>query len=428
MTQNPFMVGQPVSPERFVGRNSQIQIAFDQISQRGNLAVWGGPGMGKTSFLELLTWPQVWQLQGQDPGAAVIIILNCLSIEPFNPNSFWRETLGNIKSELDSNPELQTYIKILLKKDRVTSRDLLQILRKLGEDNKFLVLLVDDYDAALRTNDSYKEVDIEAFLSECRNIAYFREEKKYISTIVASSRPLNELGPKLTPDKSPWYNHYLFQPLKPFTDREVDALLVGMPMTPALRDGIREIADGNPSLLQNSGYLLYQELRAERVPDANTFARNFQSQTEHLFQVTWELCNELEQILLMLIALCKLEGKLLNKRYTLSGIENIFSQKEIEMNSLEMRGIVKREEQAGKIIYSFASSIMEWWVVKKIQNSTETELKDRQKVFLNLMSHKQGKQVATAITWAWKHKDEVPSILQWTGKLIAALPKGAIGK
>lgn len=45
--RNPFTVGQPVAPESFVGHQSLINIAFDQIDSRSNLAVWGGPGMGK---------------------------------------------------------------------------------------------------------------------------------------------------------------------------------------------------------------------------------------------------------------------------------------------------------------------------------------------------------------------------------------------
>ncbi|NEQ69519.1 MAG: ATP-binding protein, partial [Symploca sp. SIO2D2] len=276
---------------------------------------------------------------------------------------------------------------------------------------------VDDYDAALRTNDNYNKADIEAFLYGCRNLANSEQESKYLSMIVASSRRLTELGPPLTPGQSPWYNHYLFLRLKPFTDREFDALLAGMLITPALRDKIREIADGNPTLLQNAAYLLYQELRGNRIPDPLTFAREFQNATEHFFQATWELCNELEQTLLMLIALCSLEGRLANKRYSLKGIENIFSQKELEMNALENRGIIKREEEAGKITYSFASSLMGWWVVKKIQNSTETELQQRQRGFPNLMGKKQAENLRNVISWIWKHKDKVPTILEWLGWL-----------
>ncbi|NEO00236.1 MAG: hypothetical protein F6K50_33705, partial [Moorea sp. SIO3I7] len=40
---NPFVVGAPVPPDRFVGRQSEILAGFNQISNRSNLAIWGGP-------------------------------------------------------------------------------------------------------------------------------------------------------------------------------------------------------------------------------------------------------------------------------------------------------------------------------------------------------------------------------------------------
>lgn len=109
--------------------------------------------------------------------------------------------------------------------------------------------------------------------------------------IVASLRGLNDLGPRLTPNKSPWYNHYLFQPLKPFTNEEIEVLLGGIPMTPTLKEAIRDIAGGNPALLQNAGLILYSQ---QQIPDPETFTREFVARTEQFFQQTWELCNEVE--------------------------------------------------------------------------------------------------------------------------------------
>ena len=419
MRQNPFIVGQPVPPELFIGRTSLVATAFDQIHSRSHLAVWGGSGTGKSSFLELFTSAQIWQLHGLDPSPAVIVLLNCLAILPFSGAGFWRKVLKSIENKLDSIPDLQADIDRLLAKEKNTADDLLEVLRKLGNQNKYLVLLVDDYDAALRPNYQYGQADIEAFLSQCRTIAYSATERKYLSTIVTSSRMLSELGPKLTPEKSPWYNHYLFRSLKPLTDREVDDLLTGMPITPALKEEIREIADGNPALQQNAGYLLYEELRASRIPEPVIFAKEFQNATLQFFQATWELSTEIEQTLLMLLALSKLEGRLAKKRYDLSGIENIFSQKEIELNALVGRGVIKHTGKEEETTYAFASSIMEWWTIKKIENSNEEELQQRQKLLFNLMSRKQAEKVTTAIHWLWQHKDEVPPILKWIGKIAA---------
>ena len=51
MTPNPFFPGKPVPTESFIGRKSEINFAFDQIYNRSHFAIWGGPGMGKSSFL-----------------------------------------------------------------------------------------------------------------------------------------------------------------------------------------------------------------------------------------------------------------------------------------------------------------------------------------------------------------------------------------
>ncbi|MBO1345974.1 MAG: ATP-binding protein [Hormoscilla sp. GUM202] len=424
VSQNPFTVGQPVPPERFVGRISQIATAFDQIHSRSNLAIWGGAGIGKSSFLELLTYPEVWQLQEQDPSNAVIVYLNCLSIIPFTPSRFWRKLLKLLQEKLDGNAAWQSVIDRILENTEVTREDIGSVLKKIGEQDKFLVLLLDDYDATLRTNAQYTEADREIFLSECRDLAYHSEEKRFFSMIVASRRRLNEIGPKLTEESSPWYNHYLFLPLKPFTKDEVVILLSGTLMTHELREGISEIADGHPALLQNAAHLLYGKLRDRQTPNAETFAREFLERTEQFFQDTWELCNEVEQTLLMLVALSRLKGRLQNQGYDLGDIGIIFSQRERELTDLEQRGVIKRSVDSDGTIYSFSSSIMEWWVIKEIENSNEEGIQERQKMFLDLMSRKQAERVKTVIRYLWEHRDDVKSMVEWIGKLAGAFPKG----
>lgn len=423
MDKNPFNVGQPItSPERFVGRTSEIDTAFDQILNRSNLAVWGGYKIGKSSFLEQLASPQVWQIRGYEPSEAVIVLFSCLSIHPFTASGFWQEVLNQIKDKLDSLPAVQSEIDTLLRQGDATKDSLRQVLKMLGEENKFLVLLVDDYEAAFRPNEQYTEADIEVFLSECRSLAYHSQERQYISMIVTSLRQLNELGPKLTPNSSPWYNHYLFQPLKPFTDTEVETLMGRLPMTEAQREGIREIAGKHPALLQTAGFLLYRDFKAGKVPNIEAFARDFQTATRPFFETSWDLSDEVEQTLLMLIALLSLKGRLPGKLYDLGDIHIIFSQRERELINLEDRGLIMSSVEAGKKEYSFASSLMEWWVIKEIENCNEESLQQRQKGFLNLMSHKQAEQVTNSIRLLWKYKEVVPSILVWIGRIASAFP------
>ena len=431
MSLNPFVVGQPVSPQRFVGRLSEIEAAFDQIFNRSHLAIWGGPGMGKSSFLEKLASPEAWEERGEDPSNVVIVLLTGESISPFTASSFWREVLNIMKDKLESDPTLQSDIQTLLETGQTTKDSLRQVLRKLGKTGKFLVLLVDDYDAALRENEQYTTVDMQTFLSECRNLTYHAQERKYLSMIVTSLKRLNELGPPLNPASSPWYNHYLFQSLKPLTQTEVERLLGIISITPALQEAIREIAGGHPALLQIAGSLLYRDLRMAQwlEPDVQAFTKKFESDTRQILQDIWARCSDVEQTLLMLMALSSLKGRLPQGRFNLSGIDLIFSQKERDLINLEEQGVITRSaEQVGKKIPipSFASSIIKQWVIQELGNTNDELLQKRQKVFLNLMSHEQAKKVTEAIRWLWEHKDVIPSTIEWFGNVSAALPSGAI--
>lgn len=131
------------------------------------------------------------------------------------------------------------------------------------------------------------------------------------------------------------------------------------------------------------------------------------------------------------MALSGLKGRLHKKiKFDLSDIDLIFTQRVRELTNLEEQGIILRtknaNEQAEIREYAFTSSIMERWVIQEIWNTDEAELQKRKIVFLNLMSHQQLEKFTTAIHWVWKHKDEIPSTLEWFGKISSALPKGAI--
>ncbi|MDJ0734991.1 MAG: ATP-binding protein [Nostocaceae cyanobacterium] len=412
VSRNPFFVDKPVPPEHFVGRTSEIAAAFDQIYNRSHLAIWGGPGMGKTSFLEKLADSQTWEENGLDPSQAVIVLLNCENISPFTPSGFWQEVLSLLKDKLDDKPTLQAEIAKLIEEGKTTKDSLRQILRKIGKQNRFLVLLVDDYDVALQENEQYTHDNMEQFLSECRNLAVHFRERQYFSMIVTSLRRLNELGPELNPSKSPWYNHYLFQRLKPFNNTEIAQLLSPL-RTPEARDAIREIADGHPSLLQIAGFLLYIELETDKVPDSQAFMDDFESSTIQIFQNIWDRTNQVEQTLLMLIALSNFSGRLHQKeQFDLSGTDLIFSQKERELSKLEEQGVIVHQVNEQRTMYSFTSSIMERWVIQQVWNTDEESLKAREKVFLNLMSHKQAEKLTNAIGWLGQHKDDVIPILK----------------
>jgi hypothetical protein len=246
---------------------------------------------------------------------------------------------------------------------------------------------------------------------------------------VTSLKPLSQLGTKLDPTASPWFNHYLFQPLKLFPQREIEQILKqNIPaITPQLQEAIREITGGHPYLLQIAGFFICRKIQNTKTLDVQKFVDEFADTTKQIFQSMWHRCSEVEQSLLMLMALSGVNGRLHKRfRFDLSGIDFIFTQRERELTSLREQGVIIRKEnpngKQGSTEYVFTSSIMERWVMQEIWDSNDPTLKGREKVFLNLMSHSQAKKVTTAMEWLWKNKNQVPSILEWFGKITGAIP------
>ncbi|MCE5223160.1 ATPase, partial [bacterium] len=50
--QNPFIVGRQFRPESFIDREKETAFIVDEISQKGNLVVFGSRRLGKTWLIE----------------------------------------------------------------------------------------------------------------------------------------------------------------------------------------------------------------------------------------------------------------------------------------------------------------------------------------------------------------------------------------
>lgn len=391
------------------------------------MAINGSPGFGKSSLLKYLITPETWREKGQDPSLVFFVYLNCTDINPFTPSAFWRELLNILKSKTDGHSGLQSEIIGILNKPEVEKNDLRLVLQKVGSLGKSLLLALDDYDVALHENPNYTESDMLTFLYEFRNLAVHNDEGCYLSIIVTSFRRLNELGPVRSPSGSPWYNHYSFQLLRPYSTDEVQALFDRMPPEWELslfqRNAIREMTGDHPALVQHACHRLFRRFRDEqdlRI-DTDQFTRGFLEETAHYFSDAWDFSTNEEKLPLMLIALSNLEGRLNRKQqYKLTDVARILSHKEKELRDLEARGILRHHRVEGKDNYSFASPVMEWWVIKEIENcEDEVHLEQMEKVFFNL-SRKQVEQIKNVMHQVWQQKEGVKAIVSFIGELVRA--------
>jgi hypothetical protein len=288
------------------------------------------------------------------------------------------------------------------------------------------LLLVDDFEDALRENKEYTEAEMRTFLYAMRGLAL--DPRGALSVIVSTFRRLDVQGPKLD-IPSPWYNHYLYHALKSYSEDEVKALFAHARLSVKQRDGIREIAGSHPALLQIACQLLFNKQKEGPMTEAGLqqVIDDFRRDADRFFRNTWRLSTQAEQACLMLTALLAVGGRLPGKRgYKLDQVDAWFSQKEREFLDLKARGIL-RARADNKLPHLFDSSMMELWIIREIENGGEESLRDYESVFGGLMSRRQLEQVKGILKQVWQAKETVNQVVQWAGELVAAFLKGLKG-
>ena len=125
----------------------------------------------------------------------------------------------------------------------------------------------------------------------------------------------------------------------------------------------------------------------------------------------------------MLIALLDMEGHIQEIRFNLSGVGRILTQHSTFLTKLEEQGIIISISAPTGKLYSFTSLLMKKWVIQQILNTPQQLIRDRERVFINLISHGQVKKVTEVVSWLGNHPDRVQSVLDWIVKVVPVFPK-----
>jgi hypothetical protein len=416
---NPFICGGPVLPEYFIGREYELNKIFDQLTGYGfgSVAISGERRIGKTSLLKYIGDPDKAHEWGLVKDKTSLIYLDCQSISRFSPTRFWQRVLKLMLRNAEESTI--TSAKALLEKEEISSTDFEAVLDKIENQGRMLVLLLDEFEWVIRSENPKSEAETCDFLSGLR--ALINSTPKAFSIVLTTRKPLNELCRPIRFMGSPFYNNFIFVRLKPFTNAEVDELLqnalkdTGTSFTPNECEYIRQIAGRHPLLVQIVGSLIFESHRSglDEIDNYAYKGQKFEEQARHHFVDLWEYSTEQEQMLLMLIAIKKLEGRLNRKRtYDLGDLDLLFSQHERELKELADRGLVVNT----KSDYEIFSSIFEWWVVKELENSNEEVLERRRKIFFGLLTKEQAEKVTKVVNFVKENKEAVASFSQWAAK------------
>ncbi|NER24104.1 MAG: AAA family ATPase [Symploca sp. SIO1C2] len=447
--RSPFVTGTYVPPDQFVGRNQEVNFAFDQIFNSSSIIFYGSLGIGKSSFLKYLADPNTWR---HHKGLNIenkyfLIYLDCEAIYDFSASAFWQEIIEELRDELISLKEkfevqntsennnilqfemnqidsLNSVIYTVQEAKKIEKNHIKKILKKIKAQEQYLVLLLDNYDATLQIKNNYSEEEMIKFFKEFRHLAE-QDYGRHMSAIMTSSQPLSELSSKSI------YSDLPSQPLKPFQDEEIDKLWspIGDQLRKKgclsikrddLQQRVKKVTGGYPVLLQMAGFYLYRTLEQEQNHFFETFASDFEGNSQFVLRGIWQSLNDIERMLLRLIALAYVRGEIAKRRYDLRGVEDFFKEQAGKLKDIERRGIIKSQLNEQKLVYVFTSSVMQQWVVQEIVNNSEAEVAQRERIF-SILNRGQAHQIKQAINFVWDNKDNVQSIAGGIRELIPIL-------
>jgi tRNA A-37 threonylcarbamoyl transferase component Bud32 len=379
---NPFVYGGPVPPTHFIGREDIIHKCYSQLvgPTRGSLAIHGESGVGKTSLLHYLRHTALKEGWGQPHTYYVFVYLYCPTLRKFTTTRFWRHILEEVRQEEES-AALHQLINELLGQEQIRGTHFQDFLRRLDRQGITLVLLLDGFDWIAKT-ETASQAEIGIFLSHLRALTNAPDYS--LPVFIASRERLNILCHDILRDRpeSEFYNGFIFQPLLPFTDAEVDILLeralktANFELTQADRNLLKHLAGRHPALLQMAGYYLFEK-RCQAPLTEQVFrmiVEMFEQEARHYFSRFWAESSLLEQTFLILTILMYLSGQSsLQIDMTSEEIQGLLQRYERTLITLVERGLLQQVEET----YQIFSAIFAWWILREVAAESENWLDNR---------------------------------------------------
>jgi hypothetical protein len=226
------------------------------------VAVSGPLGIGKTSLLRYVADPAVAERYGLAPPQYVVLYLDVQSVTPFSSERFWRRVARLLARRPE--PGLAELAEALLAREAVDVIDLEELLDELGERDRALVLLLDEFEWALQAGSPEAESDSRNFLAQMASLA--RRAPRSLALVVATELPLPEAMRVIESWRgSPFPTIFTSIALKPLpraaADRLLDQALAAaggdVRFHPDDRELLYAFSGGRPAALQAAAFSLF---------------------------------------------------------------------------------------------------------------------------------------------------------------------------
>ena len=433
---NPFLRNITPPEQAIIDRKRVSKFFSSLIAEGGALEIYGERGIGKSLMLKYISSPSV-HLTLNNFQNHIFVFVNCSdSVHPKTASQFWFQCTKTLDRKLEDSP-IKEKCKALLQRieegAELGANDFHDVLDVAAGVNKRIVLVLDDFDALIRTDTEYLD-STRTFLQGLRSLTT-RDFNK-ANLVVATRYSLQKLcKPLAVQNISPFENGFTSCRLQLFREDDILKLLHRIEQTdqPSFTSSesryIAYLSGYHPQLAEMVASEIFDHRIDVGAPltDLTPVGEKFQSVASPVFERFWEGSSPDEQMLLMLIALQKLKGKVTNSKYDLSDITSIFSQKERELIELNARGLLNRT-QTNPSNWEIFSPIFEWWILKEIESSTPEQLDERRRVWGSLLTQKQADKIGQTLEFLNNHKDSIlafgRSIINLTGNDLPMLGGG----
>ena len=265
---NPFITGNPVPPEKSIGRQREANTILSLLAGpgRGSSAVSGEPRIGKTSLLHYIAEPSIAKKYGLTPDWCIFVDVNCQSVTPFTATYFWQRAFRAMRKVADD--ELRKEIEQIWEQEEITREDLEDFFDEIAAKRRLIVLVLDEFHAII---EGVSANVLLQFFNTLRTL--INRPSRGLALVVASREPLYEMCRGIRFAGSPFYNNFTFVHLKKFTREEAEELIdkyltgTGITFDQEDREFLWQVSEaGHPYLLQVACFKLFEAKLSGKVP------------------------------------------------------------------------------------------------------------------------------------------------------------------
>ena len=270
---NPFTPHAPAPSHLFVGRHREIDLIFGHLTaqQRGNVAISGPLGSGKSSLLARIADPEVAARYGVMPPETLVASVDIQSISPFSGRRFWRRVAHFLRRL--PYVDLAEPIEALLAREDPDIIDIEEFLDAIADQGSALVLLLDEFEWALQADSPEGAAERRNFLAQLASLT--RRSPRVLSLVIATERPLVDAIRVVDAWRgSPFPTIFTSIALRPLTldDARELVALANQEGAPQADQGDVEqlyaVSQGHPAMLQAVGFALHHGRQLGQSDDA----------------------------------------------------------------------------------------------------------------------------------------------------------------